>query len=300
MAAETLSAQTLQSLQDDFVTYLRGTGKSIATIRVYRWGIDSLCNHLRDNDSLLNRESIEAWKRSLSDLNASSVALAATGVRQLLQWAADNDLIDFRLLRLAPRVPYPKKPPPRTLTSRAMLKVEYHLHTAAEENPDDLRALRDRALYFFIKSTAGRVSEILQVRRKNFKSQVVRERGGGPKELVAPPGVAHLVQQYLSKRSDDNDYLWIGWYGDNYKQPHRLTDEGVLRVWKKVARMAGVPPFRTLDIRHTAATQLMERQHDPSMVMELLGNRDFRSFQRYKEVVDDKLARLRADLDVGY
>jgi site-specific recombinase XerD len=56
--------------------------------------------------------------------------------------------------------------------------------------------------------------------------------------------------------------------------------------------------FTTQELRQTAATLLVERGHDGTVTMELLGGRDVRSLQGYKVIVADRLARAGADLDV--
>lgn len=279
---------------------MRGTGKAVATIRIYTWGIESLLRHIRRTDGgVVNRESLESWERSvLSAMNPHSRALAATGVRQCLIWAADKGDADYRLARAVPILKYPKKDPPSILSSTAMLKIEYYLQTQAEEHPNDVRRLRDRALYFYVKSTAAKVSEILQVHRKNFKAQLVRQQGGKVKELMPPPGVAKLIRDYLGARTDDNEWLWIAYHTNG--RIGRLNDAGVLKIWERIARKVGIAAFTTQEIRNTAATLLVGRGHEDEEVMRFLGTGDLRSLQRFKALAADKQARLRADLDVPY
>jgi len=57
--------------------------------------------------------------------------------------------------------------------------------------------------------------------------------------------------------------------------------------------------FTTQELRQTAATLLVERGHDDTVIMELLGDRDMRSLQGSKVIVADRLARARAELDVA-
>ena len=301
MIAVNLSIADLERLKDEFATYMRGTGKSVATIRIYMWGIQSLIRHVRTTEAkVVSPESLETWDRLVLGAMKSpkSRAIAVTGVRQCLMWAADKGEADYRLARVVPNIKYPRKDLPSTLSPGAMMKVEYLLETRVEENPKDVRRLRDRALYFSIKSTASKVNEILQVRRKNFKGQVVRQRAGNLKELTFPPGVAKLIREYLSARDDDNEWLWVAYYPSG--RIARLDEDGVLKIWERLAKKAGIARFTTQELRNTAATLLVGRGHEDGEVMRFLGLQDIRSLQGYKAVVEDKQARLRADLDVPY
>lgn len=298
---EGIAGQDFNGLAEKFAADMRRNGKSEYTIRIYMWGIKSLIKFVRESDhGIINRDSLQGWQDAMHQrLNSRSIALAGTAVRRCLQWAAANEHIrDDRLARVVPTAKYERLRLPSTLTPSTLTRIEYFLHTQAESHPENVHYLRDRALFFYIKSTAARVSEILQVRKANFERQVVRQKGGASKALTAPPGVAGLIREYLRARTDDNEWLWVALNTDG--SVTKLQDAGVLKIWERVAKKAGVRRFTTQELRHTAATLLVERGHDDTAVMEFLGARDVRSVQGYKAIVADKLARMRADLDVVY
>jgi site-specific recombinase XerD len=263
------------------------------------WSIRTLIKHARENDSIINRESLERWQDDLlRRLNPRSFALAGVGVRRLLQWAADNGNCGQELARAVPTAKYERLRLPSTLTPNVLMRLEYHLMTQPVAAPPNLRELRDRALFFYVKATAARVSEILQVRRDNFERQVVRQKGGDSKALIAPPGVARFIREYLAARRDDLEWLWIAVNTD--RTVTKLQDAGVLKIWERLAKKVGVRKFTTQELRHTAATLLVQRGHDLTDIMDLLGARDIRTVQGYKKIVADRLQRVRADLDVVY
>src|SRR5207245_8424966 len=108
-----------------------------------------------------------------------------------------------------------------TLTTHTLMRLEFYLQSLPESSPPNLHELRDRALFFYVKSTAARVGEILQAKRDNFERQLVRQKGGGQKSLIVPPGVARMVRDYLRARTDKEEGLWLG-----------STPERTMRKWQ--------------------------------------------------------------------
>jgi integrase len=255
----------------------------------------------------VDRDLLEDWQDSLIDhLNERSRSLAATGVRQLIKWAADRDvpLCDVRLERAIVGVKVHRKQP-RPLHPNDLIRLTAHLiercdpRLAAQmgERCPTLRDLRDRALFHYIMGTGGRVSEILQVHRDSFEREVIRQKGGGPKEFVCQPGVAGLIHHYLAARTDDLPWLWVAVpFGKPVRQ---LDPSGVLKIWERLSTAYLVPRFTTHQLRHTAATMLAERGHDPLTIASFLGHVDTRSVQVYAKVSGNRLQSARADLDIA-
>jgi site-specific recombinase XerD len=297
LTAEGISWQDLTRFAEEFVRYLRREGRAEATIVIYSWGINDLIKFAREADRIVNRDGLERWGDSLhSRYSRRSIALAGTSVRQFLLWAfKKGDVSDYGLVEAVPTGTYDRIKIPNTMTPSTLVRIERYL-LSLPDSRRNVHTLRDRALFFYVKATAARVSEILQVRREDFLRQRVRQKGGGYKVLTTPPGVAELIREYLKARSDDEEWLWVAVNPDH--SVHKLQPSGVLMVWARLAAKVGVRRFTTQELRHTAATLLVERGHDDTVIMELLGDRDVRSLQGYKVIVADRLARARADLDV--
>jgi integrase len=107
-----------------------------------------------------------------------------------------------------------------------------------------------------------------------------------------------MVRDYLRARTDKEEWLWVAITPE--RTIRKLQPSGVLKIWERLGNKVGVGPFTTQQLRHTAATLLIERGHSDTVVMEFLGSRDIRSIQGYKTIAADRLARVRADLDVVY
>jgi site-specific recombinase XerD len=107
-----------------------------------------------------------------------------------------------------------------------------------------------------------------------------------------------LVREYLAARTDGLDCLWIALYPTGKVKP--LTDAGVGLIWQRHAPKAGVPRFKTYQLRHTAGVNLVERGRDLDTIREYLGTRRLETVQRYRNLVPrTRVDDLRADLDVS-
>jgi integrase len=283
-------------------------GRSPHTVEIYNWGVQTLIKHIGDPDGqIVNRDLLESWQDSLIDrLSVRSRSLAATGVRQLIKWAADRDepLCDARLERAIVGIKVNKKQA-RPLHPNDLIRLTAHLIERCDprlakqmgERRPTLRDLRDRALFHYIMGTGGRVSEILQVHRASFEREVIRQKGGGPKEFVCQPGVAGLIHHYLAARTDDLPWLWIALPPG--KAARQLDPAGVLQIWARLCGAYMIPRFTTHQLRHTAATALAERGHDPLTIATFLGHVDTRSVHVYAKVSGNRLSSARADLDIA-
>jgi integrase len=287
-------------LAPGFAEHMRVTGKSEATIRIYSWAIDRFIKYAQDNDVVIvDRDVLLGWQDGLRHVKPRTAALAGVGMRRMLHWAADTER-DHRYRELAFAVPtekYERIKIRKTLTPATLRRLEYYLLEPKAASLK-VRELRDRALFFYVKGTAARVSEILQVRRDRFNHDVVRQPGGALKAIIPPPGVIALLREYLAVRTDPLDCLWIAIRPDGRIGP--LHDAGVLKIWERLARKVGVKPFTTRELRQTAGAVLVERGHDLVDVMAVMGLKDIRSVQGYQLTLEDRLTRVRADLDVVY
>jgi integrase len=302
MLDQGIAVRDFEQLVNEFSSALRENGKAPSTINAYRWGLASLIKYCRPIEgAIINGSSLDGWNNFvLKRMKPKTASLATIGVRQCFKWARANGWLETdRLVRLVPNPEWPRKAPPRTMPMGAMRRIDEYLQTAFRENPDDLRVLRNRALYHYIKSTAALPQEILQLQRNSFEEQIINKRRGAAKSLTPPPGVAQLVRDYLRARSDDDEHLWIGWYGDDFGNPHPLTDAGVLGIWRTLADQAGVPRFTSQQLRRSAAAVLVERGYGDRDIMEFLGVSDPRTMRVLRQAVGDRKAQVRAELDVA-
>jgi integrase len=239
------------------------------TVRIYRWAAQDLFDFLKATYNVsdikeLDRDRLQRWQDAMvnRELRASTRAMAVSAARQLLNWAADNDLVDPRLVRGLTKV-RTKPGRPRPLARADVLTIQAYLLPRRPHM--GIVALRDRALFSFILTTSARVSEALQLRRDELVDPVIFQKGGTEKMLMFPGQVGELIEDYLRSRIDDSPYVWIS-HRTNTPLA-QLRPPGVRSVWQKLARKLGIPPFTTHQLRHTCATEL-RNAHIPDAVIE--------------------------------
>jgi len=259
-------------------------GRSPSTLRAYRWAYDDLIKFAGiRNIGELTRDILERWQDELVRRHVSprSRALAATAIRRLIRYAADDDLVDLKLERALANVRAPRLRP-RPIPEDDLVRIKAFL--APRRPRMSVIDLRDRALFWYLLTTGARVSEALQVTKSEAREALVVQKGGSQKVLRIPPAVAQLVQDYLDARGDNVEWLWVT--HDASSPMHRLDPAAVREIWRKLARRVGVKPFTTHQLRHTCATELLDAGVPELAVAEHLGHVGLATIHVYAQVRD--------------
>ena len=167
----------LDQVLDDFERSLLRKGLSPNTVRAYRWDVEDLFGYLRDHGVTqltdLRRDHLERWQDRMVEKHwsASTRQQAIAGVRQLIGWAADHDIVDMRLLRSLAKVKK-RQHRPRPIPPDDLAKIKAYL--IPRRRKEHIIHLRDRALFFYLLTTGARVSEALQVTRAEIVDEIGR------------------------------------------------------------------------------------------------------------------------------
>lgn len=153
--------------------------------------------------------------------------------------------------------------------------------------------VRDRAVLELLYATGIRVSELCNLDRSDVDHarQVVRVFGKGAKERAVPFGhpARRALDDWLRRGRPElvargsRDALFLGVKGG------RLQPTVVRRIVAGAARAAGLPHTRPHDLRHSAATHLLDGGADLRAVQELLGHSSLASTQIYTHVSTERL-----------
>ncbi|GAB1693926.1 tyrosine recombinase XerC [Krasilnikovia sp. M28-CT-15] len=154
-------------------------------------------------------------------------------------------------------------------------------------------AARDRAVLELLYATGVRVSELCGLDRADVDAgrRVVRVLGKGAKERAVPYGVPaqRALDDWLRDgrprlaSPDGGDALFVGTRGG------RLHQTVVRRIVADAARAAGLPHTSPHDLRHSAATHLLDGGADLRAVQDLLGHSSLSSTQIYTHVSTERL-----------
>lgn len=175
-----------------------------------------------------------------------------------------------------------------------------------------LRGLRDRAILETFFSTGLRISELCALSRYiNLERGEISVRGKGEKIRVVffSPRATSAIKNYLSKRVDSEEALFISFAsgnpvrsrGDNGAGPNKLNEKvtgridsrTVQRMIDHYARKAGIQDHVTPHMmRHAFATDLLMNGADLRSVQALLGHANISTTQIYTHVTNKELKEI--------
>jgi integrase/recombinase XerC len=151
--------------------------------------------------------------------------------------------------------------------------------------------LRDIAWLELFYSAGLRLSELIQVRRRNLDltQGTVRVFGKGKKERLCPLGnpAIRALEAYLDACPFDGDALFVS------AQGRQLNGRTVQLALKRYLNAAGLDSKLTPHkLRHSFATHLLDHGADLRSVQELLGHSQLTTTQIYTSVSVERLKRV--------
>lgn len=277
---------------DEFGHHLARVGdRSPETVRAYLSDVVSLLDHaadsgvtnLADLDIVLLRSWLAA--RIRQGAARTSQARRAAAARAFTAWAlrAGRITADPGAHLASPKAH-------RTLPTVLRADQAEALMESKEQDPE---SLRDRAVLELLYATGVRVSELCGLNQADLDEsrRVVRVFGKGAKERAVPYGVPaqKALDDYrryarpLLAVKTSGDALFLGVKGG------RLQQTVVRRIVDAAARAAGLPHTSPHDLRHSAATHLLDGGADLRAVQDLLGHASLSSTQIYTHVSTERL-----------
>jgi site-specific recombinase XerD len=190
----------------------------------------------------------------------------------------------------------------KSLTFLEITEVE-NLLRAPEKFPNQnpLITLRDKAILETLFSTGLRVSELINLDRRqvNLERGEFMIRGKGDKERIVflSDSAKDVVSEYTKKRKDSYQplFIHIGGVQDKYEDGEymRLTARSVQRMIKKYAKMVGITKEVTPHVlRHSFATDLLINGADIRSVQSMLGHSSITTTQIYTHITDKQLREV--------
>lgn len=282
-------------------------GRAKASLDTWTWALRDLGRYLLEQGvgdiEGLDRAALQGWQETLRvRLSPASQQVAVGTVRSLLRWA-DREQRTARS-GLGEWLELPKVPTrlPRPLDPETLRLVLRH-YTLVKATPDGkygrriavLEQLRDRALFRFLVTSGARISEALQVDVTDVGAGriLVRQKGGAEQLLVPSSGTRAWIAEYVRARGRDGEpALWVFVRGPRRR---RLSAREVNAIWRQLAGHLEVPAFTSHQLRHTAATELLERGATEVDVQQQLGHAGLATVHKYVKVRRERRQRL-ADL----
>ncbi|RAO18337.1 tyrosine recombinase XerC [Micromonospora noduli] len=301
----------LRDTVDDFAEHLsRVRNRSAHTVRAYVTDLVSLLDHAVRmgcvDPAELDLSVLRSWLARQRTTGAARTSLArrAASARAFSAWAHRAGLLsaDVGAALASPRAH--RELPSVLRADQAAALVEAPARQAPPPNPPaesgpseaaEAVRLRDRVLLELLYATGVRVSEAcgLDVGDVDHGRRVIRVFGKGGRERSVPYGVPaqRALDEWLRRGrpamvgARSGDALLLGARGG------RLNPTTARQIVGAYAETAGLPRTSPHDLRHSAATHLLEGGADLRAVQELLGHSSLASTQIYTHV---SVERLRA------
>lgn len=167
-------------------------------------------------------------------------------------------------------------------------------------NTKTIIGLRDRAILETLFSTGLRVFELTSLNRDQINLKNINDKdsyevniigkGDKARTVYFSPRSLHWLKKYLDSRQDSGVALFINYRPHKKDVDRRLTVRSVERLVKQYAKMAGLPVLATPHVlRHTYATDLLNKGVDLRIIQEFLGHKNIVTTQVYTHVTNKKL-----------
>ncbi len=252
----------------------------------------------------INFHDIQNFLLFLSDFESRGKKLSvqtrgyhAIALRALFKFLAKRD---FDCLA-AEKIEVPKSE--KRIVEFLMAEELQRLFEAAEGN--GIRDLRDSAILETLYSTGLRVSELVNLNRKQVdlkrKEFAVTGKGRKTRIVFLTPEAAGKIGKYLNRRTDNLPAVFLS-HGPNAKKEDeivgssntkRLTAWSIANLVRKHAAAAGIVKKVTPHtLRHSFATTLLENGADLRSVQELLGHASITTTQIYTHITNKRLREV--------
>lgn len=218
-------------------------------------------------------------------------------IRILLNYFADKDIISIPAEKI--------KLPKLTDKDKAIKFLNFEQVEKILNMPDVLKpdGLRDKTMLEVLFSTGMRISELTSLNITQFDKinllkgkfddleLSIAGKGGNIRTVYFSNRSLKWIAKYIKTRNDLLTPLFINYSrNSDSRNEHRLTSRSIERLVRKYSVMAGLPINATPHtLRHSYATDLLDKGADLRSVQELLGHKNIVTTQIYTHVTNKKL-----------
>jgi len=160
------------------------------------------------------------------------------------------------------------------------------------------QGLRDRTILEVLFSTGMRIAELVSLDREQIKIRPgvdelelgIIGKGSRPRTVYLSKRALSWLTRYLEERESDNEKPLFINYRSRKGASSRLTPRAIEKSFKKYSIIAGIPITTTPHVlRHTFATDLLNKGVDLRAVQEFLGHKNITATQIYTHVTNKRL-----------
>ena len=240
-------------------------------------------------------------KATKEPLKRSSQNYYLIALRNLLNYFTDRNILSLP----AEKIKLSKE---RKEKSIRFLNLDQMEKLLLAPDISNVTGLRNRAILESLFSTGMRIAELVALNREQIKiTPLVKDleisivgKGGYIRTVYFSERTIDILRKYLQTRKDKEKALFIGYKGPKNVLGKRLSARSIEEMVKKYAVIAGVPITTTPHVlRHSFATDLLNKGVDIRTVQEFLGHRNIATTQIYTHVTDKRLRDIHRQFHSG-
>lgn len=267
---------------------------SIKTFENYNRDLNKFFRFLKEykiNDiKKITKETIRLYFLKQKNNNISNRTLGRyySSLNSFFIYSIEHEYIESNPLKFIDYPKYTKKVPEYIYESQ----LEKILNEKTSENIEI--ELRNKLIINLLLDTGVRVSELVNIKVSDIdiEERIIKVFGKGSKErfVFFTSKTKEILVTYLSKRKEKAivDNLFINYKGE------KLTERSVQKIIKLVGEKIGLDIHPHL-LRHTFATDLLNKGADIRMIQELLGHENLDTTQIYTHVSNSRVKEVYDD-----
>lgn len=267
---------------------------SIKTFENYNRDLNKFFRFLKEykiNDiKKITKETIRLYFLKQKNNNISNRTLGRyySSLNSFFIYSIEHEYIESNPLKFIDYPKYTKKVPEYIYESQ----LEKILNEKTSENIEI--ELRNKLIINLLLDTGVRVSELVNIKVYDIdiEERIIKVFGKGSKErfVFFTSKTKEILVTYLSKRKEKAivDNLLINYKGE------KLTERSVQKIIKLVGEKIGLDIHPHL-LRHTFATDLLNKGADIRMIQELLGHENLDTTQIYTHVSNSRVKEVYDD-----
>lgn len=263
------------SMIESFISSKEIEGCSDRTIKYYKEIIDKFNDSFDKSIKKITTEEIRSYLSNYKEMSTCG-STTIDNIRRVLSsffsWLEDEDYIIKSPIRRIHRIKTP-------ITVKEVLTDEN-----LEKLRDECENIRDLSLIELLISTGMRVGELvnLNISNLNFedRSCIVLGKGNKEREVYFDAKTKLHLKEYISKRSDNNDALFV-----SLREPHqRLSISGIELIVRNLGVNTNINKVHPHKFRRTLATMAIDKGMPVEQVQKLLGHVKIETTMHYAMV----------------
>lgn len=263
------------SMIESFISSKQIEGCSDKTIKYYKEIIDKFNDSFDKSIKKITTEEIRSYLSNYKEMSTCG-STTIDNIRRVLSsffsWLEDEDYIIKSPIRRIHRI--------KTPTTVKEVLTDENL----EKLRDECENIRDLSLIELLISTGMRVGELvnLNISNLNFedRSCIVLGKGKKEREVYFDAKTKLHLQEYISKRNDNNDALFV-----SLREPHqRLSISGIELIVRNLGVNTNINKVHPHKFRRTLATMAIDKGMPVEQVQKLLGHVKIETTMHYAMV----------------